>query len=146
MTRDVDHSYRTLLIVWMVLLLSQFMFIFVLSQAKPAVFQSDPSAPILGPNAPFVIGLGILAVVNLIVSHIIRARCLEQAVVEQRLQLVQTGVVIGCAFCEAISIFGMLLAFLFDYKYFYLWFALGILGILSHFPRKKHLEAASFKA
>ena len=53
----------------------------------------------------------------------------DRAIVEKKPQLVQTGIIIGCAFCEAISIFGMVLAFLFAYQYFFVWFGLGILGI-----------------
>lgn len=140
--RTVEEYFRTLAIVWAVLLLSQFMFLFVLSQAKPEVFKFDLTRPVIDANAPFVIGLGVFAIINLILSHIIRRRCVEQALIEKKPQLVQTGVVVGCAFCEAVSIFGMLLAILFAYPYFFVWFILGILGILSHIPRRKDLYAA----
>jgi hypothetical protein len=145
MSRTVEEYFRTLAIVWAVLLLSQFMFIFVLSQAKREVFSFDMTAPVIDQNAPFVILLGVLALVNLALSHVIKRRCFEQAIFERRPQLVQTGVVVACAFCEAISIFGMLLAFLFSYQYFFIWFALGILGIISHIPRRKDLYAAAGK-
>jgi hypothetical protein len=121
------------------------MFIFVLTQAKTELFKFDSTAPILGENAIFVIPFAILAFVNLGLSFIIRKRCNEQAVVEQNPRLVQTGLVIACAFCEAISLLGMVLAFAFSYHYFFAWFALGIFGILLHFPRRADLIAASYK-
>ncbi len=143
MKRTVEEQFRTLAIVWGVLLLSQFMFVFVLSQAKPEVFKFDANAPVLGGNAAIVIVMALLALVNFALSHVIKRRCFEQAIVEKKPQLVQTGIIIGCAFCEAISIFGMVLAFLFAYPYFFVWFGLGILGILSHIPRRKDLYAAA---
>lgn len=143
--RNVEHLFRTLAIVWGVLLLSQFMFIFVLMQAKPELFKFDWTAPILDENAIFVVAFAMMAVFNLVLSFIIKKRCYEQAVAEQKPSLVQTGLVIACAFCEAISLFGMVLAFAFSYQYFFAWFALGIFGILLHFPRRADLIAASYK-
>lgn len=142
MKRTVEEHFRTLCIVWAVLLLSQFMFVFVLSQAKADVFKFDPAAPVLGTSPAIVIGLALLAIVNLIVSHVIKRRCFLEAIERKSTQLVQTGIIIACAFCEAISIFGMVLAFAFSYQYFFVWFLLGILGIFSHIPRRKDLYAA----
>jgi hypothetical protein len=47
--------------------------------------------------------------------------------------------------CEAISLLGVALAFAFSYQYFFLWFALGILGTILHFPKRDNLVAASYK-
>jgi hypothetical protein len=58
---------------------------------------------------------------------------------------VQTAMIIGCALCESISLFGLLLVFLEGYQYFFLWFALAILGFVLHFPRRENLIAASYK-
>ncbi len=143
MKRTVEEKFRTLAIVWAVLLLSQFMFLFVLSQTKPEAFRIDLSAPILDQNAVMVITFAMLALLNFALSHIVKRRCFEQAIVEKKPQFVQTGIIIACAFCEAISIFGMVLAFLFSYPYFFLWFGLGIVGIISHVPRRKDLYSAA---
>jgi hypothetical protein len=59
--------------------------------------------------------------------------------------MVQTGLIIAVALCEASSLFGLTLAFAFDYQYFFLWIILGILGIALHFPRRSELHAASYK-
>lgn len=143
--RNVEHLFRTLAIIWGILLLSQFMFIFVLTQATPELFKFDFSAPIFDENAIFVVAFAVMAIFNLVLSFVIKKRCYEQAAAEQKPQLVQTGLVIACAFCEAISLFGMVLAFAFSYKYFFAWFALGVFGILLHFPRRADLFAASYK-
>jgi F0F1-type ATP synthase membrane subunit c/vacuolar-type H+-ATPase subunit K len=142
MKRTVEEQFRTLCIVWAVLLLAQFMFLFVLSQAKSEVFRFDLTQPILGKNPAVVIGFAAMALVNLAISFVIKKRCFDQAIADKNPRLVQSGIIIACAFCEAVSIFGMLLAFLFAYPYFFIWFGLGILGILSHIPRRKDLYAA----
>jgi len=78
-------------------------------------------------------------------SFVLRKRFINQAINEQKLQLVQTAMIIGCALCESITLFGVVLAFAQNYQYFFLWFALGILGIILHFPRRENLIAASYK-
>jgi hypothetical protein len=37
------------------------------------------------------------------------------------------------------------MAFAFSYQYFFLWFALGILGMILHFPKRDNLIAAAYK-
>ncbi|HNQ15029.1 MAG TPA: hypothetical protein PKM58_05665 [Pyrinomonadaceae bacterium] len=143
--KTLEDLFRTISIVWAVLLLSQFMFLFVLSQAAPDALKFDPAAPVLGENAVFIIAFAFLAIVNLVLSHVIKRRSFEQALVDKNPKLVQTGIIIGCAFCEAVSIFGMVLALVFSYQYFFVWFILGIAGIVSHIPRRKDLYAAGGK-
>jgi len=40
---------------------------------------------------------------------------------------------------------GIVLAFAFAYQYFFAWFALGIIGILLHYPRRDDIVSASYK-
>jgi hypothetical protein len=47
--------------------------------------------------------------------------------------------------CEAATLFGLVTAFVEDYLYFFIFFALGIVGILLHFPKRDDLMAAGFK-
>jgi hypothetical protein len=53
--------------------------------------------------------------------------------------------IVGCALCESVSLFGIMLAFVADYQYFFLWFILGIGSMIFHFPRRDNLIAASYK-
>jgi ABC-type Na+ efflux pump permease subunit len=145
-TSDIDMKFRTMMIIWLVLFLSQLMFLGVLVTIRGDLFQNIRDGQLLGDNAPIVLVFALLALTNLILSFVIRARSNEQAIADQKPAYVQTGLIIACAFCESISILGFLLAVAFSYPYFYFWFALGIIGIVLHFPRRKHLLDASFTA
>ncbi len=140
-----EGAYRTLVLLWFALLISQVMFLVIIFVAKPEVYRFDFSKPILGENAPVIIGLTVLALANFGLSFVMKKRSYEQAIAEQKIALVQTGLIIACALCETISLLGIVLAFAFSYQYFFLWFALGILGIILHFPRRDTLIAASYK-
>ena len=142
-THDVDHLFRTMAIIWFVLLMSQFALYGLAWTLRGNVAPPNPGQGFLGDYPPVTLGAMFLAVTNLAVSFLMRHRANEQAVAEQNVKHVQTGLVVACAFCESISIIGMVLAVAFAYPYFYIWFALGILGIFLHFPRRKHLLDAS---
>ena len=56
----------------------------------------------------------------------------------------------GAAFDDAAVVedadqVGLALAFMFSYQYFFLWIALGMIGMLLHFPKRADLAAASYK-
>lgn len=142
---NVEQSYKTILLIWIALLVSQVMFLVVIFLAKPEVFRFDFSKPLFGENAALVIAFAFLAITNFALSFIMKKRSFEQAVEKQQIAYVQTGLILACAFCEAISLLGMVLAFAFSYQYFLAWFALGILGFLLHFPRRDDVIAASYK-
>lgn len=145
MSQNVEQNYKTLAIIWFALLASQIMFLVVIYFAKPEVFRFDFSKPLLGDNAAIVLAFAFLAVTNFALSFIMKRRSFQQAVEKQQIAYVQTGLIIACAFCEAISLLGLVLAFAFAYQYFFAWFALGILGIILHFPRRDDVAAASYK-
>lgn len=142
---DIDQKYRTLAILWLILLFSQLLFIVVIYSAKGEIFTADVSQPLLGENPPIIIGAAFLALTNFAISFIMRKKAIERGIVEQKPEYVQTALIIGSAFCEAISIIGLLLAFAFNYQYFYLWLIVGFIGIFLHFPRRKHLYDASIR-
>ncbi len=142
---NVEGAYKTLIILWFALLMSQIMFLVIIFITKPEMFKFDLSKPVLGENAVIIIVFAVLALANFGLSFVMKKRSYEQAATEQKIALVQTGLIIACALCEAISLLGMVLAFAFNYQFFFLWFALGIFGILLHFPRRDTLIAASYK-
>jgi hypothetical protein len=78
-------------------------------------------------------------------SFVFKSKLLKEAVDKQSTAQVQTALIIALAFCEATALFGFVLAFAFNYQYFFLWFALGILGFLLHFPKRDQLVAASYR-
>ena len=142
---DPAGAYQTLLLLWFALLASQFLFILLLFVLKHDLMRIDLSRPLLEESAIIVIGIAALSVLNLVLSFEQRKKLLEQAVSEQNVGHVLTALIIGGGLCESISLFGIVLAFVFDYPYFWLFFALGIFGTIFHFPRRKTFEAASYK-
>lgn len=142
---NIEQAYQTLTIVWFALFVSQLLFLVVLFFARPEIYQFDFSRPLLGENAVMVIAFAALAVTNFLLSFILSKKYLNQAISEQNIGLVQTALVIGCALCESVTLFGLVLAFAFSYQYFFLWFLVGILGTILHFPKRDNLIAASYK-
>ncbi len=142
---NVEQSYKTLAVIWFALLMSQMMFLVVIFFAKPEVFKFDVTKPLFGENAPILLVFVVLALTNFVLSFVMKKRSYEQAIAEQKIAFVQTGLILAYAFCEAISLLGVILVFAFSYQYFFLWFGLGILGIILHFPRRENLIAASYK-
>jgi len=142
---NVEAAYRVSIIIWFAILVSQFFLLLVLFFYKGELFKLDFSKPLLGENAPFIIVLAFVAVSTVLLSFIIKSKLRAQAINQQNPALLQTGTIIALALCESASLFGLVLAFAFDYPYFFLWFALGILGILLHFPRRENFIAASYK-
>jgi hypothetical protein len=145
MSKNTEQSYKLLTMIWLALLFSQVMFLVVIFFAKPEVFRFDFTKPLLGENAVIVIAFAALAITNFALSFIMKKRSFEQAVAEQKIAYVQTGLILACAFCEAISLLGIILAFAFSYQYFFVWLALGIIGILLHFPRRDDVISANYK-
>ncbi len=143
--QNVEGQYRIMAIVWFALLVSQILLLVVIFFAKPEVFKFDFSKPLLGDNGMIILIFALLAISNLTLSFVFRKKYLNQAIAEQKTALEQTAMIVACALCEAVSLFGVVLAFAFSYQYFFLWFALGILGTILHFPRRENLIAASYK-
>lgn len=140
---EIDHKYRTLRIIWLILLFSQLLFVGVVYSVKAEIFAAEGHEPLVTSDSPIVIGAALLAVMNLVVSFVISSKAIERGIAEKKPEFVQTALVIGCAFCEAVSIIGLLLAFVFEYSYFYLWLIAGFIGIFLHFPRRANLLDAS---
>jgi F0F1-type ATP synthase membrane subunit c/vacuolar-type H+-ATPase subunit K len=141
-----EAAYGTILTIWAALLMSQFMFLVIVFFAKPELFKFDFTKPLLGENAVIIIALAAVSLADLVISIVIRKKFVERSVTQQNIGLVQTGMIVGCALAEAISLFGLLLAFVFDYQYFFLFSIFGIIGIVLHFPKRDDVHPASFKA
>ncbi len=142
---SVEAQYKTMVVIWVALLMSQFLFVLMLVFIKPNLFKFDFSKPIAGVSGAMVVGFAVAAVTAVLFSFGFRKRLNERAVAEQDMGQVQSGLIIALALCEASSLFGLALAFAFDYQYFFLWIGLGILGMILHFPKRDELHAASYK-
>lgn len=144
-TPNLVQRYKTLVILWAALLTSQFVLLLVVFVTKGEVFRCDFSQSIYGPSAAMILGFAVAAVTCFLFSFAFKKRFFQRAEEEQNPDLVQTGFIIACALCEASTLFGLALAFAFTYQYFFAWFALGIIGILLHFPRKSDLLLSGYR-
>lgn len=142
---NIEQGYKTMVIIWFALLFSQAMLFAIVYIAKPEVYKFDFTKPLLGENPAIVIAFAVIAAANLVISFVMKKRSVEQAVEKQQIALVQTGSILAYAFCEAISLLGIVLAIAFSYQYFFAWIVLGIIGIILHFPRRDDVIAASYK-
>jgi uncharacterized protein YacL len=148
-TPNIEARYKTMLVLWAALLMSQVIFVLIVFITRPKLFQFGFTQPALGERSgtgstgALIIGFAAAAVTSVILSFAFRRRLNERAVAAQDTGLVQSGLIIALALCEASSLFGLALAFAFEYQYFFLWIALGILGMALHFPKRDELYAAS---
>lgn len=145
MKQNVEQLYRTNLILWSAFLISQSFFFMILYFAKPELFKFDFNKPLMGDNFVVVAALGFMAILNLFIGLFLRFQAVQRAIEEQDAQQLQTGLILGLAFSESISIFGLVLAFGFNYQYFFLWFVLAIIAMLLHYPRRQNFHDAGFK-
>ena len=129
MKPNLVAQYQTLLIVWAALLFSQVLFVVMLFILKPNLFRFDLSQSPLEPSGAMILGFAVAAVTCVGFSFAFKRRLYERAVEAQDPAQVQSGLIIALALCEASSLFGLVLAFAFDYPYFFLWFILGIAGM-----------------
>jgi F0F1-type ATP synthase membrane subunit c/vacuolar-type H+-ATPase subunit K len=145
MKPNLVAQYQTLFILWAALLFSQVLFVVVVFFTKPELFRFDFSRSPLDPSGAMILGFAVAAVTCVALSFAFKRRLYERAVEEQNPAQVQTGLIIALALCEASSLFGLVLAFAFDYPYVFFWFILGIGGMLLHFPKQTDLLAAGYK-
>lgn len=142
---NIGQAYQTLIILWFALLMSQFVFLVVVFFAKPEAYRFDSSKLYGGESFILLPILAIAAIICFAMSFVFRSKFINQAINEQNIGLVQTGLIMGCALSEAVSIFGLVIAFTTANSLFLLWFALGITGIILSFPKRDNLIAASYK-
>ncbi|MEO8648705.1 MAG: hypothetical protein ABI539_06030 [Acidobacteriota bacterium] len=143
--KPVQVEYKTLVVIWAGLLISQLVFMGLVYVVRPELFVADNAPAPLGDQPLVVLVFAVAALALLALSFVLRRQHLARAVVDQDASCVQTGLVLGCVLSEGCSLLGVILALAFEYRYFYFWILLGILGILFHFPRRGNLFAARFK-
>ena len=143
--KPIQVEYQTLVVLWLALLTSQVLFFFLVWFIKPNIFAHETPPSFFGDMPLVILVFSVSAIVFLLLSFVLSRQHMERAVRDQDAGCVQTGLVLGCVLSEIPSLLGLVLAFAFDYPYFYLWIALGTLGMLLHFPRKGNLDAATHK-
>jgi F0F1-type ATP synthase membrane subunit c/vacuolar-type H+-ATPase subunit K len=144
-----EARYKTLVVIWAALTMSQLMFVALVYFTRPGLFRFDLARPALGGgpggtgSTALIIGFAAASATAVALSFAFKRRLNERAVAERNPAHVQTGLIIALALCEASSLFGLALAFAFDYQYYFLWIALGTIGMIFHFPKRDDLHTAS---
>jgi hypothetical protein len=128
------------------MLVSQFLLLGIVWFVKPELMRFDLSDPLLTKQNFIIVAVAaLLAVLSLVASFVRSKRNFDEAIGRQKVALVMTGVIDGCVFSDLITLLGLLLAFAFDYQWFFLWFLLGIGATILHYPNRKNVDAATYK-
>ncbi len=135
---SMDARYTVMLTIWFAMLMTVGVFFVVVQFVeRPDTGQSEGSILLLV--------LMTLGITTLLASFLLKRKILAQSVTEQRPELVQSAMILALALCEATSLFGLLAYFATGTPYYYIFFIIGIVGELFHFPRRDQLLAASYK-
>jgi O-antigen/teichoic acid export membrane protein len=134
---SVEALYRTQFIIWLAILFTVCMFLFVTMLIEVPANRSDDTA--------LVWILLAVSISTIILSFVLRRRFRAQAIEKQNPGLLQTGLIIALSLCEVAGMFGMFVFFVNGTPFYYLFFIISALGILLHMPRQDHIRAATFK-
>lgn len=133
---NVEAQHRTLLILWTVLFMSVIGFLLF-----TILVPSDAT----GDKTVISIVLIALAFSNVSLSFTFKRTLLKKSIGSQDLQLVLRAYLLALVICESAALFGVIIHFVTGSAAFYVAFALGVIGMLLHFPRKKHLLEVFFR-
>ena len=99
-----------------------------------------PSRP--NPNTSLSFALIGAAFMVVILSVLIKLRAVQRAIEKRDPAMLQSGYILSFALCEAAALWGVTDHFVTGSSYYYFSFALAVLGMLLHFPKKDHVRAA----
>lgn len=139
---DLNKRYQTMLVLWFALLMSVVMYFVFLLVATPPL-NSDPRTQ--GQSVMIVV-VAMTGAIMVALSFPVKKRFLESSVDKQDVGLVQKGLIMACAMCEVSALLGLVQRLVLGYPGYYLMFIFAAIGIVLHFPRRSHLEAANFKS
>lgn len=140
-----EKVYKTSQVIWIATLMSQIVFPAFVLAGKPNLLRLDLSGLILGSNATFVLALAAVSILSLTLSFVLKKKFLAQAIAETKPSLFITATIVSVALAEVSSLIGLLLALAFNYQFFFVFSALGIIGTVLHFPKGDEDNSAGFK-
>ena len=132
---NIALRYRTLMTVWFAMCMSLVMYLVFIHFA----------AATAAANRRLTLALICFSVVPMSLSFLLKQIMLARSVERQKLESVQQAYVVAWALCEVSALLGLLDHFATGSNYYYVAFAVAGLGILLHFPQRKHLLAASYQ-
>ena len=131
----IEARLRVLFILWFAICTSVLLFLLVVvGHFAAARVDGNPRLSLI---------LNSIAIVPAGLSFLLKQQMLNQAVAQQKLDLVQTAYIMAWALCEMSALLGLMDRLLNGSLYYYLGFIFAALGLLLHFPRKQHLLDAS---
>ena len=133
--QKIKARYSVLLVLWFAIFMSLATLV-VIVNVVPGGTTHDVKLSLV---------LNSLGLAPFALSFFVKQVLLSRAVESQRLELVQSAYVIAFALSEAPSLLGLVDRFVTGSNYYFLGFTFAALGMLLHFPQKKHLLDASYK-
>ncbi|QQS31642.1 MAG: hypothetical protein IPM50_08065 [Acidobacteriota bacterium] len=140
-----DSALQTMMVIWFALLMSQFILVGFAYFVKPELLDLSSAELLPAESALMIAVFVVLSISILAVSLFLRKTFLARSVAEQSVHLVQTAMIVGVALSESVVLFGLLLALVAGYKYFFLFGIVGVIGVLIHRPTKKAVLDATYK-
>ncbi|HEX6187594.1 MAG TPA: hypothetical protein VFZ40_05915 [Pyrinomonadaceae bacterium] len=128
-----DSQHRSLATVWLILLVSQGLFL-----AFCLIFAPEDDAGFL---YTFRWVIFVLALTLVIDSFVFKSKILSIAARQHKPAAVNNAYILAFALSEATALFGFLLRFSL-FRYYYILFAVAAIAMLLHFPRKEAVLAA----
>ena len=130
---SIAFRYRTLLTLWFGITMSMVLLLVLIRFAAV----TNPVNQKLG------LLLVCLGLVPVSVSFLVKQILIGKAIAAQNLMLVQQAYVVSLALCEPAALLGLLAHFLAASPHYYFGFIIAGIGMLLHFPQRKHLLQAS---
>jgi hypothetical protein len=130
---SIAFRYRTLLTLWFGITMSMVLLLVLIRFAAV----TNPVNQKLG------LLLVCLGLVPVSISFLVKQILIGKAIAGQNLMLVQQAYVVSLALCEPAALLGLLAHFLAASPHHYFGFIIAGIGILLHFPQRKHLLQAS---
>ncbi len=97
------------------------------------------------PNNTLSLAFIAIGITTVFISFLVKNKLLSRAIDQQQVPMVQQAYIVGLAMCEVPALLGMLDHFLTANRYYYVLMMIAVAGQLLHFPRREHVENASFK-
>jgi hypothetical protein len=131
---NVDAGYRTLRIIWLVILAGVIALFAITRLIQPST--GDGNKMLFW----ILMTFGLVAVGA---SFVVKQKLLKQAFEKRSAELARGAYLVALALCEAAGLFGMVTFFVTGIQQYYLFFILSGFGILLHKPQRDDLLAVS---
>jgi hypothetical protein len=139
---DLSKRYMTMIVLWFALLMSVGMYVVFMLIVTPNINKDLDNSL----RALLIFGLTALGTFLVVMSFAVKNKLLKRSVERQDINLVQKALVFACAICEVSALLGLVEFFIVGNREYYLLLVLAAGGIALHFPRRSHLEAASYQS